>query len=321
MYPIPKMVMPSQKRNGIMRGGILQIMITRACDLACHGCTQGSQLAGKPVMMTPDQFDAACASLEGYFGVVGVFGGNPAMHPQFSEICSIMRGRIPYMQRGLWCNNLRGKGADARITFNPRHSNFNVHMSKDAYDEFARDWPESIPYLKGLDVDSVHVTPWVAAKDVIPDELDRWDLISKCDINRNWSAMIGVFRGELRAWFCEVAGAMSMLHQDNPDWNGTGQPIPDTGVPVVKDWWRQPQTAFESQIREHCPHCGVPVRRPGQLAVGGDHEEFSETHRWIARPKVRERPVQLVEIQGIPPRVDRPSTEYLRGVTPGYARA
>jgi hypothetical protein len=300
-----------------MRGGIIQIHVTRACDLACHHCSQGSNLAGKPVMMTPGQFDQACESLATYWGVVGMFGGNPTMHPQFGELCRIMRARIPFLQRGLWSNNLRGKGADARITFNPRHSNLNTHLNGEAAAEFRRDWPESAPYIKGMDKDSIHSSPWVAIKDVMPDEAERWKLIGQCDVNQHWSAMVGVFRGELRAWFCEVAGAQSMLHENNPDWDGTGEPMPDTGHPVVLDWWKASMAAYEAQVRLHCPACGIPMRRPGQQAINGVREEFSQTHAFIARPKVRDRVVQFVAVESLV-RTDRPATQYLAGVTPGY---
>jgi hypothetical protein len=265
--------------------------------------------------MSPDQFDRACASLAGYFGVVGMFGGNPATHPRFDRLCEIMRARIPYLQRGLWCNNLLGKGADARLTFCPRHSNLNVHLDHEAADEFRRDWPEATPYLKGTELDSLHGSPWVAMKDVIEDEDERWRLIGDCDINKYWSAMIGVFRGELRAWFCEIAGAQAMLHQDNPDWDGTGAPMPDTGIEVTPGWWRAPMAAFEQQVQTHCHACGIPMRRPGQLAIMGSHEQFSETHRFIARPKVRDRVIQFVHAETLS-RSMRPATEYLPGSTP-----
>lgn len=319
---IAKMVAPGQKRPGIWRGGIIQIHVTRACDLACFGCTQGSQLGGKPVVMTPEQFEAAVASLEGYWGVTGVFGGNPALSPHFEEYCRILKAHVPYERRGLWCNNLRGKGAVARTTFNPAHSNINVHLDAAAYQEFARDWPEALESRRehttnGLVRDAVHSTPWVAMRDVVPDEQERWRLIGGCDINRHWSAMIGVFRGELRGWFCEVAGAQSMLHQDNPDWCGTGEPMPDTGVPVVPGWWRRPMADFAAQVETHCHACGIPLRRPGQLAVGGEAEEFSETHRFIARPKAKGRPVAFVGLDALT-MTERPATEYLPNVTPGY---
>lgn len=97
-YPIPKtMIAPSQRRPAVYRGGIIQIHVTRACDLSCAHCSQGSNLAGKPVMITPDEFDQACASLETYWGVVGMFGGNPTMHPHFDVLCEIMRYRMKSM--------------------------------------------------------------------------------------------------------------------------------------------------------------------------------------------------------------------------------
>ena len=75
---LARMVPPSKPRKGKPDGGVMQIHITRACDLACFGCTQGSNLAGKVTMITPENFEKACASLVDYFGVVGIFGGNPA---------------------------------------------------------------------------------------------------------------------------------------------------------------------------------------------------------------------------------------------------
>lgn len=318
-HPIPKtMIAPGQKRPSIWRSGIIQIMITRACDLSCHHCSQGSNLAGKPAMMSPDQFAQACDSLAGYFGVVGMFGGNPALHPKFDTLCSIMRDKIPYLQRGLWCNNLNGHGESARITFNPRHSNLNVHLASDAYGEFSESWPESIPYLKGLTVDSVHSSPWVSMTDIgIPEE-KRWELIGECDINRYWSALIGVIRGELRAFFCEIAYAQAALHEQNQNWAGTGRPMPDTGHDVVPGWWRRPMEMFRDQVETHCHHCGIPMRREGQQAIGGEQEEFSQTHWPIARPKVRERQVNLIESIGMMGRRAEPATNYLPGTTPGY---
>lgn len=317
MNPAIRSMKAPRDRRQVWRGGVLQIHVTRACDLACFHCTQGSNLAGKPAMMSPEQFDEACRSLEGYFGVVGMFGGNPAMHPHFEELCRIMRTRIPFHQRGLWCNNLRGKGAAARITFNPEHSNINVHLSSPAADEFRRDWPEVAPYIKGESEDSIHGSPWVSMIDMGIPEADRWRRISRCDINQHWSAMVCVVRGRLRGYFCEIAGAQAMLHEGNPDWAGTGKPMPDTGVDVAPGWWNRGMDAFSRQVEEHCHHCGIPLRLDGQKAIGGHHEEYSPTHAHIAKPKVKDRPMDLVTI-GPPVDRSRPATQYLPGVTPGY---
>lgn len=268
--------------------GVLQVHITRACDKACFGCTQGSNLAGKPVMMTPDQFRVACESLKNYFGIIGIFGGNPAVSPYFEEICEIMREYFPRERRGLWCNNLLGKGHIARATFNPSVSNLNVHKDQSAYDEFRRDWPQAMPF--GLHDDSRHAPPFVALQDVIPDEAERWRLIGNCDVNQFWSAMICVFRGELRGYFCELAGAQAMLHQHEPDY-------PDLGLPVVPGWWNQSMEAFDAQVRHHCMACGVPLRGFGELAIGGSVEQVSATHAAIYKPKRAGREVQLVQIE------------------------
>jgi len=312
LHPIPKMVMPSDRRP-CWRNGIIQIHITRACNLGCFSCTQGSQLAGKPAMMTVDQFRQACVSIQNHWGVAGVFGGNPAVHPDFEEMCEVMRGIIPWERRGIWCNAPLGKAKVMRVTFNPAHSNLNVHMCKEAYEEFATDWPESIPFLKGLDRDSIHTPPFVAIKDVIHDESKMWDMIKDCDINKYWSSLIGVVGGELKAYFCELAYAQAAMHAGEPDW-------PVSRIEVTDEWWKKPQADFEAQIRQHCPACGIPLRRPGQLAIGGDHEEFSATHATIARPKRLPRKIDLITIPQLA-RPERPATEYLEGVTPGYMRS
>ena len=276
---ISKMVPPSTRRPGKWMEGVMQIHLTRACDLACSNCTQGSQFAGKNTFMTPDNFDLACHSLKDYFGLIGIFGGNPALHPQFNTICEILRSHFPQEKCGIWCNHPRGKAAEMRRTFNPAMSNLNVHMVQEAYTEFKRDWPESRPF--GLAKDSrhspVHGNPAV----FIQDEGERWKRISECDINRHWSAMICQFRGELRGFFCEVAGGQAMLHQDDPNY-------PDTGAQVVcpqymtendkhtadwkcatcrgVEWWQHRIEAYSDQIQHHCTKCLVPLRGHGALA-------------------------------------------------------
>lgn len=286
---LSKMVSPGMKRKAAWMGGIVQIHITRACDKACFGCTQGSNLGGKLTMITPELFEQAVITLKDYFGVVGIFGGNPAMHPKFDQLCRILSTRIRKSRCGLWCNHPKGHGKIIRKTFNPLVSNLNVHLDREAYDEFKRDWPESRPF--GLHEDSRHSPVYVAMQDVIEDEAERWDLISKCDINQQWSSMVGMFRGELRAWFCEIAGAQSILHQWDPDY-------PDTGVPVVNGWWKQPMQAYAAQVRHHCHGCGVPLRGHGSLAQDeSGREQVSATHAEIYKPKKPDRDVQFVTLR------------------------
>lgn len=318
MHPIPStMKAPADRRAGWL---VLQVMITRACSQSCFHCSQGSNLAGKPAMMSVDEFETAIKSLEGFPGIIGVFGGQPTLHPKFPEFCEIMRANVPYLQRGLWTNSLNGHGAVCRITFNPARSNINVHTCKDDYEEFERDWPEALAArrehtIDGRDKDSTHSSPWVAIKDVIADEEERWKLIGACTVNQFWSAIIGTVPGRgLRAYFCELAYAHASMHataEDSGDW-------PDLGLIPTPGWWKLPMSAFDAQVRLHCHSCGLAMNRPGQLAIGGDHEEFSITHQYIARPKAKDRPIEIISIGGMTERPSRPATSYLPGVTPGY---
>lgn len=333
---LQRMVAPGTRRKGKYRDGVIQIHLTRACDKSCFNCTQGSNLGGRTTFISPEQFQAAVDSLRGYFGVVGVFGGNPALHPQFEELCRILRESwVPRSQRGIWCNNpvTSAKAGAMRATFDPAVSNLNVHLDQDAYNLFRMYWPESRPV--GLTQDSRHSPCYVAMKDVLHrtcmvcgglgddnrrgvynscgvcngtgkvyDEEKAWELISNCDINKHWSAMIGVFRGELRAWFCEIAGAQAMLHQDEPDY-------PDTGVDPTKEhqlahnglglkWWECGMHYFAHQVHKHCHDCGVPLRGHGALAQGGEGvevEQVSETHRGIYKTKRKDRRIELVTVE------------------------
>jgi hypothetical protein len=290
---LERMVPPGAFKAGKYGNGVIQIHLTRTCNLSCYHCTQGSQLRGKPKFISLDNFEKTVRDLVDYHGVVGIFGGNPAIHPEFHQICDILKRHIPFHRRGIWCNHPLGKAALMRATFNPAVSNLNVHLDEAAFREFRVDWPEAPVF--GLRQDSRHSPIFVAMKDVIADEGERWRLISGCDINHNWSAMVGEFRGQLRAWFCEIAGAQSILHQDEPEYPDTGLPIPSpTGTP----WWRQPMSFFTSQVRKHCHECSVPLQGFGELSQSKDpraREQVSATHLAVSKPKSKERRTEVVE--------------------------
>jgi len=297
---LSKMYSPQDKRPGKKWGGVMQIIVTSSCNLACFNCTQGSNLQRPHWVMTPEQFDDACISLKDYFGTIGVFGGCPTLSKHFPDYCESLQKHFPKSQCGLWANNLFGHGEICRKTFNAARSNLNVHLDKKADEEFRRDWPESMPF--GRNNDSRHSPVFVAMKDIVEDESERWELISNCDINKHWSAMIGVFRGDLRGWFCEIAGAQSMLHQNDPDYPDTGIPIkiygklyPTIGI-VNHQWWQHPMEFYSEQVRKHCHECSVPLRGHGELAQAENGtEQVSKTHADIYKPKKKDRLVQLVD--------------------------
>ena len=289
---ISKMVRPSAPKGNW--GGVIQILVTNACDLACPNCTQASHVRRKATFMSVEHFEEAVVNLKDYHGIAGVFGGNPALHPKFETLCEIFRKHIPFHRRGIWCNHPHGHGSIMRDTFNPTRSNLNVHGVQSAYDEFVKDWPQSHPFgLEGSD--SRHAPVWVSPLDwdhlprgIANTEENRYDYIAGCDVGLNWSALYGEFRGQLRFWFCEVAGAQAILNQNKPDY-------PDTGHPVTPRCWDEPMSAYVEQVRQHCHRCAVPYNGYGEIATKRDgYDQVSAEYEGLCRPKYPERLVQLV---------------------------
>jgi hypothetical protein len=315
------MIPPGKMRPGkAYRQGVIQILLTRQCDLACYNCTQGSQYGGEPATMTPEQFEVALQSLDfqrgdgktrlgdwqdannglpgRYFGVVGVFGGNPTVSKHFEACCEIMREYVPFEQRGLWSNNSLGKGKVCAATFNAAVSNINVHMSQKAWDEWKRDWPESQTF--GLDRDSRHSPGDVAMVDLEDvTESERWDAISRCKINQEWSAMIAVFRGRVTGFFCERAGNLAVRHQAEETW-------PESGILAVPGWWREGILAHRHDVAYICHRCSIPLSGRGELALSTDpasRNQASRTHESICKPKRKDQAVEFVTLRtqlGVP---------------------
>lgn len=312
MHPIPSsMKAPGDYRPGIWRGRVLQIKVCNVCDLNCNNCTAAVGIArsmGHKWFMTPEQFRTALESLKGFPGVIGMFGGNPCIHPQFEELCAIFREVIPNKdQRGLWSNNLKKHAALCRETFSPQHSNLNVHRSQPAYDEIMKEWPEAIVSRKqfmttGLSQPSMHGSWWVAMKDVIPDEEKRWDLIGKCFVNQTWSAEITVIKGELRAFFCEFAATRGEFFEVLNE--------PDVGLPVTPGWWSQPMSFFAEQVCHHCHRCGAPLNPEKIEDLGDGLEDFTETNQALFGVKRPGRRLDAPEADYLATK-GRPATGYL----------
>jgi hypothetical protein len=196
------------------------------------------------------------------------------MHREFHEVCRLWRERVPANQRGIWCNNpfTISNAKDMRDTFDPSISNINVHLDSVAATRFRHGWPEA--HIVGEHMDSRHSPAGLLSmRDLSVPEEERWDLISRCDINQHWSAMICQFRGQLRAFFCEVAGAQAVWHQHDLDYPDAGKAVvPEAADPRYKGlpWWQMDMSGYADQVRQHCHDCGVPLRGYGELAQSKD---------------------------------------------------
>lgn len=298
---------PGDYRPGIWRGRVLQVKVINSCDLDCQNCSVAVGIAKKlkrQFRMTPDQFREALRSLRGFPGVIGMFGGNPCIHPEFEELCRIFREEVPNQdQRGLWSNRLFGHGAVCRETFGP-YCNLNVHGSREAWDEIRRDWPEARPIPAGLSEPSTHGPIFGSMRDLDITDNQMWELIGKCYVNQTWSAEITVVDGQLLGYFCEIAATMAELENDSSE-----------GTAIVPGWWSYGMPAFADQVRKYCTRCLIPMNPKKVDAAGLEPEVYTKTWAPLMLT-VKGRPMaaatKLSELAG-----GAPATQYLsRGVMP-----
>lgn len=239
--------------------------------------------------MTPTNFRRAVESLRDWseaepadvtnpgtpHNVIAMIGGNPCLHPRFDELCAIFRDVIPNKRsRGLWTNNLAGRGKDARDTFG--WFSLNVHGDSGNAAEMRRElsW-SSINGHAPRPEHSRHAAVFTAVRDFIgspeiPDEAAMWQLIEGCDINRKWSGSIIQIGGEIFAFFCEIAATFEAIYGHK------------TGIPVTPGWWKLGMDAFDAQSKEWCPKCGVPLRMKGHMD-NEQTDDFSKTHETLVQ--------------------------------------
>jgi hypothetical protein len=259
----------------------LMIDITNNCHLSCSNCTRMLNHRTKETafFMSPEIFQTAVRAVKdfprdsdpcvgihsGRRKVVGLIGGEPLLHPQFPDLVDIMVAEIPHViYRGLWTSKdwmtgehpVWGKYrpmVERLIGKRPTHD-----ASGPSEKHFCGyiNWNMHLPEMH------VHHQPvLVASKDIIEDPVSRWQLISQCWVQEQWSATItpkGFF-------FCEVAGARDMI------FNGPG------GLPLTPGVWRgdlgftsqegrlAPTGPYAQQINNACESCGACVPLAGRL--------------------------------------------------------
>ena len=256
-----------QKMRAPSAMGIICIDVTNKCDLACSNCTRLLENQVDFWDMTPANFRTALKSLAGFTGGIAVIGGNPCMHPQFAALCDVIAEEIPDKpRRGLWTNNFFKHRDLADRTF----GFFNLNPHGDTRCEKSLSPFRKRNYHSGH---SVHAPILTAGKDLF-DEERMWDRIAKCDVNQNWSATIIQNKGQLRAYFCEIAASFDLARGE------------DHGMEVVEGWWQRPISDFSGQIRQFCPGCGIPARIPGTKDAD-EIDTFTASNRDIVANAVK----------------------------------
>lgn len=216
---------------------VIQIEITNSCHLSCTHCTRHLGHHRNTYFMDLDTARKAILSLEGFPGVIGIMGGEPAMHPKFSQMLDLWEELVPYEHRGFWTAGFRwGEHADRiKAMFPKRHIHYNDHI---AYD-------------------GKHTPLLVAIDDVVFDEEFKQQLIENCGFQEHWSASITPKGG----FFCEIAASLDWLME------GPG------GYPIEPGWWKKTPADFKDQVDRYCGMCSGAIPMPAYTDARGGRDK------------------------------------------------
>ena len=237
----------------------VQIEVTNACNLQCANCSRFVGHHKEPYFMDIQLVGKAIDSLEGFPGVIGIMGGEPTKHPQFSEICKLVQRKIPMEKRGLWTNGYKWKEYKSlikktfanKVLYNPKDNTQKHH-----------------PML-------------IAIEEVVEDKHYVQELVNKCWVRTKWAASINP-KG---CFFCEIAAALDVLFE------GPG------GHPIEKGWWEKPPQEFDDQIRRYCYRCSGALPFPPVFLY--DNKDYVSIGNYmkleeLKTPKFQDNRVRLI---------------------------
>ncbi|MCF8196382.1 MAG: radical SAM protein [Polynucleobacter sp.] len=244
---------------------VIQIEVTNACHLSCANCSRFVGHHKKPFYMTLDQVREAILSLEGFGGRIGLMGGEPALHPQFKEICEIYQELIPNKRkREFWTAGYKwDEYRDViKATFDEDLVHYNDHSRPD------EGWHQ--PLLVAID-------------EVLEDKKVMWKLIDNCWVQQRWSASITP-KG---AFFCEVAAALDHVLDGPGGWK------------IEKDWWRKTDKDYIDQKKRCCTRCSAALpmaeipnnHLPVDMVSAGNLKLLEA----VKSPKVKSQRINLVK--------------------------
>lgn len=240
----------------------IQIEVTNACDHRCSNCTRLVGHHRGPYFMRLEMFKEAVDSLlpvkengaSASVRMVGVMGGEPLLHPQFGEICKYLSSKVPPERCGLW--SCLPKGGE-------RHREAIVKTFGNVFlNDQTRD-------------DILHCPVLVPSKEVPLAEWAKWVLINDCWVQNSWSASVNPHG----AFFCEVAGALSMLLEKKEE---------SLGWKVEPGWWLRTPKDYTAQVERYCALCGCAMplaKRPSVDGVDDISPEMYERLRGMS-PKI-----------------------------------
>lgn len=233
----------------------IQVLITNKCCFKCSNCSESCSHIpdDKKYFMDLETVERAFDTLQDYPGHVGIFGGEPTLHPQFDEVLKLMQKKVwVKSRRELWTAGTLWKKHKELIqeTFYPEAISFNDHPN---------------------DVECWHQPIHVACKDVFNGEVTgdfaedtrlMWKCINNCWVQNRWSASVTPYG----CWYCEVAGGRAAV-------------LGMEGIKLEKDWWRRPLTDWSYQMNELCRLCGACIPMPLKANSKQGYEDISVSNK------------------------------------------
>lgn len=220
----------------IQNAWCIQIDITNHCFLSCIYCSRYNRhlRPDQRKHMTLEQIEVALDSLASWPKRIGIIGGEPLLHPEFPQICKLIRKKIPARQIQLWTSG--GKNLKDYLPYIKR--TFGCW----AYNEHNKEQMNSCR----------HQPLTIAIKDAVPDDGLRKTLIDDCWVQRTWCPTINHFG----AYFCEVAAAQDLLLNEGRN-----------AWPVEPGWWQRTPAQFQDQVDLFCDNCGMAIPMERELIL------------------------------------------------------
>jgi len=204
--------------------------------------------------------------------VVGCFGAEPLLHPKFPEIVDIFVSKLPNLwNRGLWTS------LDWKRYQHPVYGAARPHVERliggrpsgAVYEREKRRHGRNGYLNWNMHTETQtcqHSSVLIGIQEVVADEKRRYEMISQCPYQRDWSPLVGPDAdGEVKFFFCEIAQTHSRLFGLN------------VGIPLSSDCWKgeltfaedesgvmRPQGKFAHQVVAACNRCSGALPLPGR---------------------------------------------------------
>ena len=257
------------------------IDITNHCPQSCAYCTRGTRHIRRDQLfhMTLEQVEQALISYVGKPGDVGIIGGEPLVHPQFTEICKLIQKYFPRA----WPGN---GGATAGMCMTRIWSAGVPHGLWERY------YPLIVETFGGLQI-NVHTPeklstcqhqPSTLAVGEVCDKKTADYLIDHCWVPKGWCSTVN----NKGAFFCEMAAGIDAI-TDGPG-----------GWPVEPGWWKRTQAEYKDQRDRYCHLCGLCLPQKREV-MNSQREKFTPKLYQLyvdhKLPKMSEKDVEVVDLK------------------------